>query len=436
MKLATPLRSSLHGRTAALISAISLLGLFSLAPAGAGEPVQSSADETNKPSIWTTDFDEALREATSSKRLVLVDFTGSDWCGWCIKLDKEVFEMEQFKKEAPQSFVLVKLDFPKKKQLPEGEKVRNEALQKRYNITGFPTVLVLDGSGKIVGKTGYRAGGPAPYLENLNELAQRPALLAKARQADGAGKARMLAAVLDKIDPSEAVETYPEEVEMMIAIDQDNALGLKQKYVAARAKVKLEETLKNLSEKKDTSGMMAAIDSHIEQFQPAGEELAKLLYQKLRLHLMNNDFEKAGAVEAELVKAAPDSQYAKMAPRAIEFARKASTPAGKAMAKLEENLNVLQQNKDFMGMIAAVENHIQENHPEGEDLAKLLFYQVRINLSGSRLENAGAALKELVKTHPESPYTKVALRAVETARKDAETAKAKATEQAPAPESN
>ena len=185
MKHALTLLSTLPARTAAFISAISLIGLFSLVPAGAEASTQPSGDETTKPSIWTTDFDAALKAAAFSKRLVLVDFTGSDWCAWCIKLDKEVFDQERFKTEAPKSFVLVKLDFPNKKQLPAGEKERNAALQKQYNVTGFPTVVVLDSSGKVVGKTGYRDGGPIPYLENLKELAERPALLAKAKQAIG-----------------------------------------------------------------------------------------------------------------------------------------------------------------------------------------------------------------------------------------------------------
>jgi len=316
---------------AVIIGAVSFLGLVSVGTLHAQEAAKPAAEAVN-PSIWTTDFDAALKEAATSKRLVLVDFTGSDWCGWCIKLDEEVFDKAEFKAAAPKDFVLVKLDFPQKKKLPAGEKERNDALQKKYVVQGFPTILMLDGSGKVLGKTGYRDGGPVPYLSHLKELAERPALLAKAKEAKGADKARQLAAILAQLDPSEAIETYPEEVDAIIANDPDNALGLKAKYVAAKAKNKLGESLQEHYMKKDFAGMIAVVESYIKEHKPEGEELAELLFHKVRINLIAADFDKAEAAVAEIVKAAPDSRYAKMAPQTVENAKKRAEAAKKKAA--------------------------------------------------------------------------------------------------------
>src|SRR6185369_16163584 len=94
--------------------------------------------------------------------------TGSDWCGWCIKLRGEVFDLDPFKAAAPKKFVLVELDYPRQKELPAELKAQNEKLQQEYKIQGFPTIYVMDAEGKPVAKTGYQAGGPEKYLEHLD----------------------------------------------------------------------------------------------------------------------------------------------------------------------------------------------------------------------------------------------------------------------------
>jgi protein disulfide-isomerase len=119
---------------------------------------------------WLTDHAKALEQAKAEKKLVLMDFTGSDWCGWCIKLDKEIFSKSQFKEYADKNLVLLKLDFPKSKTLPESEKKQNAALKSQYGIKGYPTVIVLNAEGKQVGKLGYMDGGPTAFLAELKKL--------------------------------------------------------------------------------------------------------------------------------------------------------------------------------------------------------------------------------------------------------------------------
>ena len=89
--------------------------------------------------LWQTDFKAALEKAKAEKKYVLVDFTGSDWCSWCIKLRGEVFDKEPFKTDAAKQYVLVELDFPQQKELPKDLKKQNEELRDKYKIQGFPT---------------------------------------------------------------------------------------------------------------------------------------------------------------------------------------------------------------------------------------------------------------------------------------------------------
>lgn len=121
--------------------------------------------------LWQTDFDKAKTQAKAEKKLLLVDFTGSDWCTWCQKLQTEVFGKEAFKAGAPKQFVLVELDFPRgKKKLSEKVAKANDTLAKQYKVQGFPTILVLDADGSVMAKTGYRPGGAEKYVEHLGDL--------------------------------------------------------------------------------------------------------------------------------------------------------------------------------------------------------------------------------------------------------------------------
>src|SRR6476659_6847904 len=117
--------------------------------------LQAGAEELH----WLTDLPKAQAQAKKENKLVMLDFTGSDWCGWCIKLDKEVFSKPEFKSYAKDNLVLVEVDFPKLKELPADVAKQNDKLQKQYKIEGYPTVIVLNSAGKKVGELGYQEGG-------------------------------------------------------------------------------------------------------------------------------------------------------------------------------------------------------------------------------------------------------------------------------------
>jgi len=118
---------------------------------------------------WGVDYNAALTTAAKENRKVLLDFTGSDWCGWCIKLKKETFDQPQFKEFADKNLILVELDFPQRKSLPVGVKKQNDMLQEKYSVQGFPTLVLLDPQGKVIRQnSGYIPGGPKGFIDWVN----------------------------------------------------------------------------------------------------------------------------------------------------------------------------------------------------------------------------------------------------------------------------
>ncbi len=117
--------------------------------------------------LWLTHYDSALAKAKAENKIVLMDFSGSDWCGWCKKLDQEIFSTSEFADYADKNLVLLKVDFPKKARLSAEQEEHNLALAQKYNIEGFPTVILLDTSENRIGTLGYMEGGPKAFIAEL-----------------------------------------------------------------------------------------------------------------------------------------------------------------------------------------------------------------------------------------------------------------------------
>ncbi|HMP79092.1 MAG TPA: thioredoxin family protein [Pirellulaceae bacterium] len=118
---------------------------------------------------WFQVYDQAVAKARETGKPLLVDFTGSDWCGWCIKLDEEVFAHDEFKKWAEENVVLLKLDYPRSVRQPSSLMQQNDELRFKYQIQGYPTILFLDADGTTLGKAGYKPGGPAAWTSLAEE---------------------------------------------------------------------------------------------------------------------------------------------------------------------------------------------------------------------------------------------------------------------------
>ena len=120
---------------------------------------------------WMTDFEKAKKKAMNENKTLLIDFSGSDWCSWCIKLDEEVFQKDVWKAYAKEHLVQVLIDFPREKsEQSEALQRQNNELAKQYTVRGFPTVLLLNQEGTLIEKTGYKRGGAESYINHIKAL--------------------------------------------------------------------------------------------------------------------------------------------------------------------------------------------------------------------------------------------------------------------------
>ena len=142
-----------------VLSVLAVFFAFSQVSAGAGEELN-----------WLTDYNKAKEVAKKKGLPILVDFTGSDWCIWCIRLDENILSKKDFVTYANDNLVLLKLDFPRKKKLSKEETKANNDLAAKFGIRGFPTIVLLDKNGKEVGRTGYQDMTPAEYVEHIKSF--------------------------------------------------------------------------------------------------------------------------------------------------------------------------------------------------------------------------------------------------------------------------
>ena len=125
-------------------------------------------------STWLTSVPDAQAQAKKENKLVLLNFTGSDWCSWCKKLDAEVFSKTEFSDYAKKNLVLVEVDFPNQKKLDAALVKANDALKDKYKVTGYPTLVVLNPDGKVVwNQVGYMEGGPKAVIAKLDEAKKK-----------------------------------------------------------------------------------------------------------------------------------------------------------------------------------------------------------------------------------------------------------------------
>ena len=118
---------------------------------------------------WKTDLNQALATAKKENKVVLINFTGSDWCQWCKRLSDEVFSKKEFENFADKNLVLVKVDFPRNIEQSNATKYYNQQLANMYGVEGFPTIILLDKNGRGLLKTGYMQGGVENYIQQLEQ---------------------------------------------------------------------------------------------------------------------------------------------------------------------------------------------------------------------------------------------------------------------------
>lgn len=119
---------------------------------------------------WLTDYNEAVNQSKSSGKPMLLFFTGSDWCGWCHKLENEVLNTSEFADRVNDKFIFLLVDFPLKTPLEPAIAAQNKTLQQRFDVRGYPTIILLDKDQRQIGSTGYRPGGPQAYADYLEKM--------------------------------------------------------------------------------------------------------------------------------------------------------------------------------------------------------------------------------------------------------------------------
>lgn len=225
--------------------------------------------------LWTDDFETAKITAARKKKDLLLHFTGSDWCPWCIKLKREVFSQEAFKKDAPRHFVLVEIDFPKSKEQSEGVKKQNRELEKRYQVEGFPTIVLTDAEGRPYARTGYQEGGPDNFLNHLQELRtlklKRDELFENAENAEGIEKANLLDQALNVLESNgvNSLNEYRDIVDKIMEYDKEDKAGLRTGYEALKIRYESSDRI---------AGIMDDLDRNLSgEYDKAIKELETLV---------------------------------------------------------------------------------------------------------------------------------------------------------------
>lgn len=272
-------------------------------PVKAPEPQEHS-------SSWKWNFEEARKEAEKTGRDLLVDFSGSDWCGWCIRLANEVFHQEAFLKEATKHFVLVELDFPRKPQDPAIQK-QNARLKVKYPIAGYPTVYLMDSKGRPYGRSGYQQGGPAPYLAMLEKFrklrADRDRALARGAKLEGVERAKALDEAVQIVSSAGVGSFYLDEMRAIVRLDGDGKAGLASKYRKQidRMAIEAAEGAGNLDE------AMSLIEAYRTKHHPEAEEEQELLVKVGMIRYRKQDIPAAIESFGKAREASPSSPMAK-----------------------------------------------------------------------------------------------------------------------------
>ena len=266
---------------------------------------------------WSSDFAAAKKEAAVSKKDLLIDFTGSDWCGWCIKLNKEVFSQEPFKVGVKDKFVLVELDYPQDKSKLSAETIKqNEELQKKYPVQGFPTILLTDTDGKPYATTGYQAGGPEAYVKHLDELRAKKLVrdesFATAAKAVGVEKAKALVAALAAMGLEDAMiaEFYGDVAEQIKTADPKDETGFAKKSAAKARLATFQSELEACGQKDDHEGALALVDKAVKEGGFSTEDTQQIMLTRAMIFNQQKKFDQALKALDEAKAFAPDSEMA------------------------------------------------------------------------------------------------------------------------------
>ncbi|HEX7262087.1 MAG TPA: thioredoxin fold domain-containing protein [Luteolibacter sp.] len=264
---------------------------------------------------WSIDFAAAKKEAAESKKDLLLDFTGSDWCPPCIMLNKEILSQDAFKAGVKDKFVLMELDYPKdKSKLSEDTIKQNEELAKKYQIKGFPTILLCDAEGKPFAATGYQPGGPEAYVKHLDTLRAKKTVrdesFASAAKSEGVAKAKALVAALGAmgLEDSMIQSFYGDVSEQIKAADPKDETGFAKAAAAKARMARFQKELGALGQKQDHDGALLLVDKTLKEEGFGTEETQQLIMTRAMILAHQQKHDEAIKAVDEAKAVAPDSE--------------------------------------------------------------------------------------------------------------------------------
>jgi thioredoxin-related protein len=269
---------------------------------------------------WITDLDAAKKQAAAEKKDILIDFTGSDWCIWCKRLDGEVFSKDEFKKGVKDKFILVSLDYPQDKEkagVTEEMAKKNAELAKTFAIKGYPTILLVDSEGKPFAATGYQEGGPDKYVTHLDELrgkkAARDEAFAKASKESGVAKAKDLVSVITTLglEDEAFANSYGDVIGQIKEADPKDETGFGKKLASKEKMAAFGEKLQSFSATQDADGALAFVEETLKSSDFDKEQLQQISGIKIQIFASKGKFDEALKAVEETQKIDPDSEMSK-----------------------------------------------------------------------------------------------------------------------------
>lgn len=271
---------------------------------------------------WMSDFDAAKTKAAKENKAILADFTGSDWCGWCIRLRQAVLDTPAFEAYAKDKFVLAEIDIPQAPKLTPEQMEKNSLLCEQYNVQSFPTVLVMNAEGQVMGgfsggKTSLQAV-QAPLDKGLENI--KLAQLAATQQ--GEEKLQTLVKIYNNF-PQSLKEHAGSIRDTILALDANDAHGLKSALLAEQQK---EQFIKELATAQNQEQALAMLERMKDEVLPANrtELLMQLFTLKIECANTVDDLLAAKAILLEAAETMPDRKAAIQAAAEKQFANPAA----------------------------------------------------------------------------------------------------------------
>jgi len=149
------------------------IALFLALGCGRPDSAATAGEATEEDALWRTDLKAAVADARDNQKLILLNFSGSDWCRWCRRLDAEVFSKSDFQEYADKNLVAILADFPRRSKQDKTLKAQNERLMKFFKVEGFPTLLLFNSDAELIGQLGYQPGGPQAFIQAIQRVVAR-----------------------------------------------------------------------------------------------------------------------------------------------------------------------------------------------------------------------------------------------------------------------